>query len=300
MDRPEISPVINAMRAGNAQSAAILAFLHRFSLSDVPDEVVTHARYLMLDLLGVAAAGRQTKNADIICDYAAGFMGAGEKQPAVPILFDGRGVSTAGAALAGGMMIDAIDAHDGYKPTKGHVGCALLPSILAALASVGQLEDEEALLTALIAGYEVGSRCGIALHRTAPDYHTSGAWMAVAVAGVVSRIYGLSAEASWHAMGIAEYHGPRSQMMRVIDHATMLKDGSGWGAMAGVSAAELAAAGFTGAPALIISDEACSDIWSGLGTDWLLQEQYIKLWPVCRWAQPAMQAVETLWQEAAF
>ena len=151
MDRPEISPVINAMRAGNAQSAAILAFLHRFSLSDVPDEVVTHARYLMLDLLGVAAAGRQTKNADIICDYAAGFMGAGEKQPAVPILFDGRGVSTAGAALAGGMMIDAIDAHDGYKPTKGHVGCALLPSILAALASVGQLEDEEALLTALIA-----------------------------------------------------------------------------------------------------------------------------------------------------
>jgi 2-methylcitrate dehydratase PrpD len=101
-------------------------------------------------------------------------------------------------------------------------------------------------------------------------------------------------------MGIAEYHGPRSQMMRVIDHATMLKDGSGWGAMAGVSAAELAAAGFTGAPALIISDEACSDIWSGLGTDWLLKEQYIKLWPVCRWAQPAMQAVGALWQEAVF
>ena len=306
MDKHENSPAINSKSAGlsksaaNEQSAAVLTFLHSFSLSDVPDEVVTHARYLMLDLLGVAAAGRQTKNADIICDYAAGFMGAGKKQPAVPILFDGRGVSTAGAALAGGMMIDAIDAHDGYKPTKGHVGCALLPSILAALASVGQLEDEEAMLTALIAGYEVGSRCGIALHRTTPDYHTSGAWMAVAVAGVVSRIYGLSVEASWHAMGIAEYHGPRSQMMRVIDHATMLKDGSGWGAMAGVSAAELAAAGFTGAPALIISDEACSDIWSGLGTDWLLKEQYIKLWPVCRWAQPAMQAVGALWQEAVF
>ena len=202
MDKHENSPAINSKSAGlskseaNEQSAAVLTFLHSFSLSDVPDKVVTHARYLMLDLLGVAAAGRQTKTANIICDYAAGFMGAGKKQPAVPILFDGRGVSTAGAALAGGMMIDAIDAHDGYKPTKGHVGCALLPSILAALASVGQLEDEEALLTALIAGYEVGSRCGIALHRITPDYHTSGAWMAVAVAGVVSRIYGLSVEAS--------------------------------------------------------------------------------------------------------
>ena len=284
----------------NAQSAAVIAFLHDLSLSDVPDAVVVHARYLMLDLLGVATAGRQTKNADIICDYAAGFMGAGADKPAVPILFDGRGVSTAGAALAGGMIIDAIDAHDGYKPTKGHVGCALLPSIFAALEAVGQLGDEDALLTALIAGYEVGCRCGIALHRTTPDYHTSGAWMAVAVAGVVARIYGLNPDSSWHAMGIAEYHGPRSQMMRVIDHASMLKDGSGWGAMAGVSAAELAAAGFTGAPALIISDAACSDIWAGLGTDWLLPEQYIKLWPVCRWAQPAMQAVCSLWQEAEF
>ena len=284
----------------NAQSAAVIAFLHDLSLSHVPDAVVVHARYLMLDLLGVATAGRQTKNADIICDYAAGFMGAGADKPAVPILFDGRGVSTAGAALAGGMIIDAIDAHDGYKPTKGHVGCALLPSIFAALEAVGQLGDEDALLTALIAGYEVGCRCGIALHRTTPDYHTSGAWMAVAVAGVVARIYGLNPDASWHAMGIAEYHGPRSQMMRVSDHASMLKDGSGWGAMAGVSAAELAAAGFTGAPALIISDAACSDIWAGLGTDWLLPEQYIKLWPVCRWAQPAMQAVCSLWQEAEF
>ena len=284
----------------NAQSAAVIAFLHDLSLSDVPDAVVVHARYLMLDLLGVATAGRQTKNADIICDYAAGFMGAGADKPAVPILFDGRGVSTAGAALAGGMIIDAIDAHDGYKPTKGHVGCALLPSIFAALEAVGQLGDEDALLTALIAGYEVGCRCGIALHRTTPDYHTSGAWMAVAVAGVVARIYGLNPDASWHAMGIAEYHGPRSQMMRVIDHASMLKDGSGWGTMVGVSAAELAAAGFTGAPALIISDAACSDIWARLGTDWLLPEQYIKLWPVCRWAQPAMQAVCSLWQEAEF
>ena len=56
-------------------------------------------------------------------------------------------------------------------------------------------------------------------------------------------------------MGIAEYHGPRSQMMRCIDYPTMLKDGSGFGAMAGVSAAFLAKDGFTGAPALTIENE---------------------------------------------
>ena len=284
----------------NPQSAAVVAFIQDLSLSDVPLEVVRHARYLMLDLLGVAAAGRQTRVANIICKYVASSMAAGAGQPVAPILFDGRLVSPSGAALAGGMMIDSIDAHDGYKPAKGHVGCALLPSLFAALCATNQLEDETALLTALIAGYEVGSRCGMALHRTTPDYHTSGAWMAVAVAGVVARIYGLNDEASWQAMGIAEYHGPRSQMMRVVDYTTMLKDGSGWGAMAGVSAVEMAALGFTGAPALIVHDEACSDIWGNLGSEWLLPQQYIKLWPVCRWAQPAMQAMLSLWQEARF
>ena len=284
-------PTASQSMGMNPQSAAVIAFIQDLSLSDIPPEVVAHARYLMLDVLGVAAAGRQTRNANIICNYVASSMAAGAGHPAVPILFDGRAVSPSGAALAGGMMIDAIDAHDGYKPAKGHVGCALLPSLLAGLCATNQLQDEEALLTALIAGYEIGSRCGVALHRTAPDYHTSGAWMAVAVAGVVARIYGLDTQTSWQAMGIAEYHGPRSQMMRVIDHASMLKDGSGWGALAGVSAADLAKAGFTGAPAITILDDSLSAVWSDLGTCWRTTEQYIKLWPVCRWAQPAMQAV---------
>ena len=117
---------------------------------------------------------RQTRTADIIIDYALSCMAVGHNSPSVPILFDGRLASTAGAALAGGMMIDAIDAHDGYKPTKGHVGCALLPSILAALAKTGQLEDMDGLLTALVAGYEVGSRCGVALPASCRLSHLRG------------------------------------------------------------------------------------------------------------------------------
>ena len=59
----------------------------------------------------------------------------------------------------------------------------------------------------------------------------------------------LNPEQTAHAIGIAEYHGPRSQMMRCIDHPTMLKDGSGWGSMSGIIAGQLASNGFTGAPA---------------------------------------------------
>ena len=46
----------------------------------------------------------------------------------------------------------------------------------------------------------------------------------------------------------------------------MVKDGSGWGAMTGVSAAMLAGAGFTGAPAVTAGAAEVAETWSDLGT----------------------------------
>ena len=131
-----------------------------------------------------------------------------------------------------------------------------------------------------------------ALHATTPDYHTSGAWIAVAAAAAGARLLNLGPDQTAHALGIAEYHGPRSQMMRCIDHPTMLKDGSGWGAMAGVSAALLARAGFTGAPALTL--ERPHPLWDDLGDRWLICAQYFKPYPVCRWAQAPIEAILAL------
>jgi len=227
-----------------------IRFVLETSRRDIPDDTFAFAQRCLLDLLGVAAAGRTTALSQIIHGHAIDHFGAGSH--ASPLLFDGRIASPAGAALAGGMTIDSIDAHDGHKITKGHTGAHQLPTILAMSSALG-LDDPIEFLTSLVVAYEFATRAGIALHATAPDYHTSGAWGAVGAAAIGSRQLGLSQAATFEAMGIAEYHGPRSQMMRVIDHPTMLKDGSGWGAMAGVSAAWLAADGFTGAPAVTVN-----------------------------------------------
>jgi len=63
--------------------------------------------------------------------------------------------------------------------------------------------------------------------------------------------------------------------------------------MAGVSATYLAREGFTGAPAVTVNDPQVADLWSDLGSRWIIFEQYFKPAPVCRWAQPA---VEAAWQ----
>ncbi|MEO0342163.1 MAG: MmgE/PrpD family protein [Pseudomonadota bacterium] len=259
-------------------------FLYDTQLTDIPKPVQERAKLWLIDLIGVAAAGHATELSCIISNHATEHFAAG--QSVAKLLFDGRAVSPAGMALAGGMTIDSIDGHDGYRPAKGHVGCALLPGLLA-FAQMAKMTGDE-FLTLLVIGYEIGARAGAALHASTADYHTSGAWMAPCIAALGARALHLTHEQTRHAIGIAEYHGPRSQMMRVIDHPTMLKDGSGWGAMAGVSAVFLAADGFTGAPAVSFEEEP--SFYDDLGGNWLTLQQYYKPFPVCRWAQPAITA----------
>jgi 2-methylcitrate dehydratase PrpD len=250
-------------------------FAHELGFGDLPKAVIIQSRRCLQDLVGVAAAGATTELARIVRS------------------FDGRRASAAGAAFAGASLIDAFDAHDGHALTKGHAGVAVLPTLLA-LGDAEEAVDGRELLTALVIGYELATRAGMALHATATDYHTSGAWNALACAFLTARRLGLTRTQTREAIGIAEYHGPRSQMMRCIDHPTMVKDGSGWGAFAGVSAGYLAADGFTGAPAVLVDDPAVAGLWADLGSRWRILEQYCKPYPVCRWAQPAVEAARDL------
>ncbi len=182
---------------------------------------------------------------------------------------------------------------DGHVLTKGHAGAAVFAALLAYVDATAIISGPE-FLTRLIIDYEVATRAGMALHATACDYHTSGAWNTLAAAAIGARCLSLSPAQTQEALGIAEYHGPRSQMMRCIDHPTMVKDGSGWGAMGGVSAAYLAASGFTGAPALTTESADVAELWSDLGSRWRIREQYFKRYPICRWAQPAVEAALAL------
>lgn len=257
----------------------------------LPDNVGRMALRCLKDLIGVAAAGARTRAAAIVNTYASTQMCGREEQ--ARILFDGRRASRAGAAFAGASTIDALDAHDGHVLTKGHAGVAVLPALLAAVDGGAPCSGKE-FLTCLVLGYEIGTRAGIALHATVPDYHCSGAWNALACAALVGRLLRLDEARLREAMGIAEYLGPRGQILRVCAHPTMLKDGSGWGAHAGVTAALLARDGFTGAPALTVERDDAAGFWGDLGQRWRIREQYFKAYPVCRWAQPAIEAALAL------
>ena len=71
----------------------------------------------------------------------------------------------------------------------------------------------------------------------------------------------------------------------------MLHDGSGMGAMTGVMAVYLARDGFTGAPAITVEDAGVAHYWADLGQDWTVERNYIKPYPICRWAHAAIDAL---------
>ena len=263
----------------------IIESIHEIDWNCLSEDVRYQARRCLLDTLGAAIAGRRTDLSYIVYGFALSVY----KGQGAYLWLDGHEVSPPGAALGNGMTIDSLDIHDGYGLVKGHAGAAVVPAALATLALDHEAKvTGQELLTTLVIGYEVALRAGLALHATACDYHASGAWNAVGCAALTARRLGLSTERTRHALGIAEYHGPRSQMMRCIDHPTMLKDGSGWGAMTGVSAALLASGGFTGAPALTVESSEVSEIWADLGSNWLITNQSFKPYAACYWAQPAI------------
>ncbi len=277
-------------------------FISPLCYETLPEDVRKVMLRSLLDTIGVAAVGSTTKLSVIARQFASEHMAAGPDGPQARLLFDGRAVSPAGAAMGGAFTIDSIDAHDGYSAVKGHAGSAVLPGVLGVvdgLRSQGKDVSSHQFITALAIGYEVGYRAGLAMHATCADYHTSGAWTAVGVAAAAAKLLGLEYEQVRHAMGIAEYHGPRSQMMRCIDHPSMVRDGVGWGAPSGVSAAYMARAGFTGAPAITVeaSDDVTAGFWSDLGVNWQINNTHYKQYPVCRWAHPSIDAGDKLMRE---
>lgn len=271
---------------------------------DIPDDVRVEAKRALLDVVGCGIGAQNMKLAEIATNIAetmyggkGGLLWCGHKE-----------VSILGAALANSLTVDALDIHDSGHNAKGHAGVALVPAALLLAAPLARIpgfehiEDNEAmptslrnplngeeLLTTLVVGYEVAYRAGETLIARATDYHSSGAWNAIGCAAMWARRLGLTYEETMHAFGIAEYYGPRSPVMRVMDNPTMLKDGSGVGCWAGVTGALLASKGFTGAPADILVPCEQLDIWSDLREKWHLTVYHVyKKHPTCYWAQAAI------------
>lgn len=256
-----------------------IAFARGLRWSDVPARVQERTRLVLADMAAALVAGRPAPATRIAAEHASAVYPG----DAAVALFDGRRLGAVGAAWANGVLANVLDCDDGHRITKGHPGAVIIPAALAAAQHADADADE--LLAAVVVGYEIAIRAGIALHDRDDGYHASGSWGGVGAAAAAARLLGLDADTTAHALGLAEYHAPISHIMRSVAEPQMTKDACAWGAGVGVESALLAQRGFTSVRPVYLDTPA-----DDLGVRWCVEELYVKAHPCCRWTQGALRA----------
>ncbi|HZG18434.1 MAG TPA: MmgE/PrpD family protein [Herbaspirillum sp.] len=244
----------------------------------------------LLDLLGAAAAALRHPGVAAARAVAPSLYGAGD----CPIWFSGTTANTCAALLANSNAAAALDLDDGYRPARGHPGAAVIPAALAMLSWPGVTAEQ--LMLAIVAGYEAGVRMSMGRHAYAP----SGAWSPYAVIATIGRLQSCDAHAMAQAFGIAAQTAPALPALAGMAGSDV-KEGIAAGVVAGYTALQLAAAGFTG-PAPVLDDPALfagARIVDGLGDRPLIEGTYFKPYGCCRHIHGALDAFALLQREHA-
>jgi len=274
---------------------------------DLPAAVVQQAKECIIDTVAAGICGSALPWSRIVIDYAER-TGAGGRSH---ILGRGSTVQAPAAALANGALAHAFELNSLTRPGAGaHPGATVLPPALAVAQEKGA--DGRALITAFVAGNEVMIRIGRATGHTneARGFHAPGTTGPFGAAAAAGHLLGLDADAMTNALGIAgslcggllEFARGNGGMVKRLH--------LGRASEAGVLAASLAAAGFTG-PRTVIEgqfgflrvfctawDEA--ELTRGLGDEFVVSTTVLKRYPCHATAHAAVKAVRELQAEHGF
>jgi 2-methylcitrate dehydratase PrpD len=272
----------------------------RLDLTDVPAEVQHSATRHLLDGTGTAIAGYRRRTVP----YA---VAVAERTP-IPsestVIGLGRKLPAAQTAFANGTLIHALDFDDTHAGGLVHATATVLPAAFA----VGERSAAtgDSVLAAAIAGLETVTRIGRAVPHGFHNrgFHATSVCGVFAAALVASRLGGLSEDQAVNALGIAGSQASGS-LEFLSDGSSTKQLHPGWSALAGITAADLAAAGATG-PATILEggsglyrsytgqpvDE--SAVLGGLGHDWETTSITIKPYPVCQLSHASLDALNSL------
>jgi 2-methylcitrate dehydratase PrpD len=227
--------------ADHSPTRTLAEYIAGLSYKDIPNEVISHIKYSLIDSLGCALFGSTLPWGKIITSFAKE-MGRGK---GALLWGDGAEVPSTSAPLANGTLIHSFEMDDLHRVGVIHPGAEAIPAADALLRCSGHV-DGRRFLTAVVAGYEVGCRVAMTggaaqLRRGFHPSATSGTFAAGAAAAKMLR---LNPDKTVHALGIA---GTQAAGLMAAQHASMVKRmHPGRSAQAGVYGALLAAKGFTG------------------------------------------------------
>ncbi len=228
-------------------------FCRSLRFEDLPAETVHRAKMCVLDMVGVMVAAWKEESTQVLFDYFAGLGGREE----ATVFVSGKRLPAQNTALINGAMSHSLELedHHSHRYSLNHPGVTTIPVALA-LA-----ERERAVgtdfLTAVVLGYEIGSRIGkvtrtgvLNLERGFHESSVCGPFSSAATAG---KLMDLDSPGFARAFGIAGCLAAGNTEFKA-NGAWTKRFQVGNASRNGIVAAELAARGLT-APVTIFEGE---------------------------------------------
>lgn len=272
-------------------------FAATLAVEAIPAAVLERAEDLMIDWLGSALAGKGARPVETIARFAERM---GPADGPSELLIHRRGSSPLMAAMANAAASHVAEQDDLHNASVLHPATVVFPPALAVAQALGRSGAE--LLTAVVAGYEVGIRVGEFLGRSHYTiFHTTGTAGTLAAAAATGSLLRLDAAQMAHAFGSAGTQAAGLwEFLR--DAADSKQLHTAHAASAGLTAAYLAADGFTGAKRIfdgkqgmaagLSSDADPARLVDRLGSRWALPETSFKFHASCRHTHPAADALQ--------
>jgi 2-methylcitrate dehydratase PrpD len=226
----------------------LVHFSHALDSRDLSSEVVERTKYLLLDYLGVAIAGSLTESSQPIYSMLAGTACPG------PCTVIGTPSQTSAefAALANGAAGHSVELDDTHQGGSIHPGVVMFSTAIA-LSEIHPDIDVGRFVAAVVAGYEVAARLGMALQPKSQyelGFHPTSTCGVFGAAVTAAKLLRLSEEQMLSAVGIAGSMAAGS-LEFLADGTWTKRLHPGLAAQNGILAAKLAAEGFR-APGTIL------------------------------------------------
>lgn len=255
-------------------SRQLAEFSSALQFSDLPAAVVAHVKQAALDGLGCCLIGATLPWTKIIADVVAADGGTAQAS----VFGTRQKAPLAGAVLINSTAGHAFELDDIHRDSIVHPNSIAVPIALNIAEHLGGASGQD-VVTAIVAGYEIGTRVGAAAGTDLllRGFHPQGAAGTFVAAATAARMFGLDAGQTQHALGIAGSLG--AGLMASQEGAMVKRLHSGHAAESGVRAACLAQRGFTGISDVVeahyggfLSSFAGNDnlgrATAGLGTEW--------------------------------
>jgi len=275
------------------QIEKLAQFVAQTRWEDIPEPVQRQAKLVFLDTLGVILAGSVRPEVLQLRERLAATAGTGATVLA-------RGWPTHDprtAALLNGIAGRAIELCEGLRVVSGQAALQVLPGVLAS-AEHAQSTGRE-ILTALLLGYDVAARLGMAF-TPRPLAHQNGQAMLLAAAAAGARVRGLDAAGVSRSMRIATTLLLTPSYTNAVAGATTLNVAGGMSGFVGALAPDLVLAGFEAqddaieeALGKLVGDGFKPDgLLDDLGSRWEITRNYFRLYACCNPVHPALDCLQ--------